>query len=1270
MSINKTPAYNNTLVSGELTRPWKQNELYEEIFNTDKAVYDSINAIQINGKGRIIEIIVNEQNIRSQLLSTGLCIGNETIFFRPYNGVFALLKNVPLEATKQDILQLSKLLIKWKISGPAPTSRISPQYDILRDGRAIITGRWICMLDAFPEIKIGENGKYDFTVKAFGGRMMAFSLSHKHIPSIQQYQNDPNDYTKPKEPNLNNPNTASNIDNNASSLLNQHKSTAAYSPPNHQNLPAAQETGSPTDEVSNPLTSTSTTKQQPSKDSKDKEPDESKQKTPPSKEAPKASNSTLNSSNISNNSYLQIDPSPTHKLNIKGFSSKNNEQLLSHVLEQFPNIQTMYNPNNYPLPKVWKGTNQKLVAVMLVPKHVAQLILSVNGNKKSSKLVITRHDRKSHLHGLVIKGIDKNLTENELIDALRYTHEEEHFSNITNIELKWDKTTNTKLLTLHVPQNQLNFFLTPIVVNGIRYPVTAAHQFNKLPQAAKGVSNFPRYNDNIAGITLKNRYSALETSDTEDSTVKDQQTSQTARKKKTNKTTKKLKTDNYQEKKLHKSNNNDNQIHPMDIVDDDEHTPGKDIDIDTHKINKTDKHLSMDIPDDIASTPDEDIDIEKDIDILRTLGDPPTQETGNNNDTSKENLSTFPNTDWTVPDNNDSQNIPVPAKSDTHFVNQAFVKAEDLKMDIGIDFQLHQLTPPNDTSDPVSNDAKTPTPTTSQEHVPNITASPTDIPNGAVLMPPDELDTISDDTINALEKEQNRTAHNSKEELIPPKESSQSILSEEKDSNVIEQQLGEDKTPSAEAATVISTDENDQQEKPTIDKLEDQCTVTKTSTTSAADACTEETEEQAEIITTDPQNQLTNKDQHDNKKASTPQDDPTNTPNLNNHNIATNEVTENSIYAAASLSNDAVSPSKSTDVSTSDSDDNFEDGIRYFKTPTEPDNSALVVKTSALFKRPHGSDSSDNERGRPTEKKPYIKPTQRMSHSVETDSNRESSPEKIRTRSRTPLKSRRRQEKEILPSSKNSQPSTSFRQRSPHPKSNHYNHSNIPSSSANPIMVQKTTNQASQSELHNKHSKILLESSPAANTSSTHITETYKNDGSNIVHFRKYLVDFNPHAVYNKLISLRQHQDKPVPPKTLLDLILALTFNYKDLHEDIDHQFKYLAEDHDKITALLLFYEVSQTEDDIAEWPPLLPSLPHKVAENWKGFCRSFKRRGNSNHSWSDGPADMEKYIGIAKDLTHPAKFATNAFRNIARTTTKDHNSKKLKTSSSNNTSS
>ena len=114
---------------------------------------------------------------RHDLLARGLILGCESITFRLFNGVFAIVRNVPLEVTKNDVLD-AITTFGWHIGGPAPTSQIYPQLSVLYH-TSVKSGRWICMLDAFPDVPIAADGSKRFWGKAFGNRTISFDIKFK-----------------------------------------------------------------------------------------------------------------------------------------------------------------------------------------------------------------------------------------------------------------------------------------------------------------------------------------------------------------------------------------------------------------------------------------------------------------------------------------------------------------------------------------------------------------------------------------------------------------------------------------------------------------------------------------------------------------------------------------------------------------------------------------------------------------------------------------------------------------------------------------------------------------------------------------------------------------------------------------------------------------------------------------------------------------------------------------------------------------------------------
>ena len=526
MSIDSTPTYTNTLVSGELAHSWKKDDVLENIYQNEKATYDSINGMQVNNKGRVIEIVVNSDAIKTKLLSVGLHLGNETVLFRPYNGVFALIKNVPLEASKKEVIELAYSL-KWEISGPLPESKVNPQYDILRDGRKIITGRWVCMLDKYPQLRKNSNGNYDFTVKAFGGRIMAFTISHKNFAEAPTNQPDPHNYVR-------NANAASTADTantpavstaTTSNLTVNHLDSISIEPlPKHCETSPSNESNA--NNLSNPKPSSPPPPPPPPPPPLPPSPPlSSANKVPLSKKKSKSSQNDPLMPHLQLNS-IGLLPTPTYKISIKGFKTRNSEELWSAILELHPDIKNQFDCQNYPKPKICTGSDRKPFAVMLLPKHVAETLISKSGRVlRNIRYVMARHaknGKNSNIRGLAVKNLQQDLTDNEIIDGLRYAHGD-HFENISHVEVTSDNRTSSKTLIFHVPMDQLGFFTSPIKINGVSYKIIAAHQSHRTPPATTNTtSSFSNsIHINAKSPHLANRFKTL--SPMEDTTEDERQ---------------------------------------------------------------------------------------------------------------------------------------------------------------------------------------------------------------------------------------------------------------------------------------------------------------------------------------------------------------------------------------------------------------------------------------------------------------------------------------------------------------------------------------------------------------------------------------------------------------------------------------------------------------------------------------------------------------------------------------------------------------------------
>ena len=232
MPINEAPVFPDTLVSALLAKPWTDSALEEELrvnavkgedlhnvdYLTANLAYHNMLGFIINNAGRRLELRIIDPEAKSKILANGIVIGNETVMFRPYKGVFALLRNVPLEVDAEGVYRLITNW-GWKITGPRPIARISAQKFIRRDGTTIDSGKWVCMLDEYPKLKVDNYGNPNFTARAYGGRTVSFIVCFDTPPKrmpIGQGAVDPHNYTQKQHPQI------------------PHKHSGA---PTHQNVP-------------------------------------------------------------------------------------------------------------------------------------------------------------------------------------------------------------------------------------------------------------------------------------------------------------------------------------------------------------------------------------------------------------------------------------------------------------------------------------------------------------------------------------------------------------------------------------------------------------------------------------------------------------------------------------------------------------------------------------------------------------------------------------------------------------------------------------------------------------------------------------------------------------------------------------------------------------------------------------------------------------------------------------------------------------------------
>ena len=298
--------------------------------------------------------------------------------------------------------------------------------------------------------------------------------------------------------------------------------------------------------------------------------------------------------------------------------------------------------------------------------------------------------------------------------------------------------------------------------------------------------------------------------------------------------------------------------------------------------------------------------------------------------------------------------------------------------------------------------------------------------------------------------------------------------------------------------------------------------------------------------------------------------------------------------------------------------------VLIYSTPKDTDTpKKLIVKTTSLTKRRHDSESADDsDRGRPVSKK--IPKDARTSTSVSTGRQPLNKINKIR-----PLVAFTPSSHQTYSSARTPSP---LRQRSPHK----YRSS---SSQPNPSLI----------NLSNNNNKNTLP----------------KNDQvKEVVLFKIGQLSFNfsgPLRVKKEMSFLSKvKHGKIIHPKTLLEFLIIKGFNFHEV-QDSQQEYEYGVTEYEKLTALLLFYCVSQEEETIHQWPTHLQPLPTTIAENWKNNCNQFKQQNVNNHLWANGPPDIDKHIAVANDLLQPSKVQSESLRTIARKrSSEDKKSKQL----------
>ena len=483
MTIKETPTFTCTLVSAELSTAWTEHSVMQNVQQQDPELSKAISGVQLNNQGRNIEFLITSPNDRERLLSKGLKFGNETIMFRPYNGVFALLKNVPLEINREGVLQLVQSL-GWQINGPSPASRICPQHSILRDGRAILSGRWTCMLDKFPDIPKDGSGARQFYTKAYGGRKITYNVSFQRYPQQKVLGQDPNNYTRKissaetgisTTPQHEKPTTVTKSCQTSDTEEVPSNDSAPHHNPETTPEPQSQQDNkkvksskkkNKTSSKSLTRVSQTKTKQMPSHPG-----------NPPTKPVTECPFEQVSDTELSDTEPETIKslPSNTIKIQVFGFSTSEPMKLLQDL-----QIDNLYTVSNYPPIEFTRHRNAKTdTAYICLPQPIADNLIAKSGNKfAGQKLIIKRITSKTtkrHLTGLVIKNLDTEITQKDVVQALQFEYEPSDYNKMTHFALSFNEETHTRTFSYQVPIHQFQWLARPLTINGDIFQVTRAY---------------------------------------------------------------------------------------------------------------------------------------------------------------------------------------------------------------------------------------------------------------------------------------------------------------------------------------------------------------------------------------------------------------------------------------------------------------------------------------------------------------------------------------------------------------------------------------------------------------------------------------------------------------------------------------------------------------------------------------------------------------------------------------------------------------------------
>ena len=918
--------------------------------------------------------------------------------------------------------------------------------------------------------------------------------------------------------------------------------------------------------------------------------------------------------------HMDFNPTPTFKINIKGFNHRNKEQLWTEILNIDPEIKKLYQQKNYPPPKIVHGTDKKPFAVMLLPQHVAIRLIGNSGkNVRGRKYTISRYAKNSNTRGLVVKGLQQELTDMEIMDALQFLHGESGDKIFAN-EIFLDGNTNTKTLIFHVPMDQVAFFVEPIKINGITYQVSPAHQFHKTPPAT----------------TRNNRDTATSSSSTTSSSNAINRSNAPISNPNSNNSNNKpgiLKTANAamvskpsktEPKSLLTNtlihNNRFSPLTPMEESTEDEvfipnpntYNNGRRVKKGKRKnrtkiSNKTDP-MEVEYPllCEYSSTSNSD--------ATDATDDPPfPEETPKMNLTAADNIIHEQTTEFKTPTKkvdftnttfipNDKTNTPPLITTSPEPKHPDHEKISSELMGNTPDQQIN--LPVNKSDDNENRPSETDIETLSHEHpndqLPEEKKSdhpPEDLPQQSDLNMPLTIpehnnwyyttpaEPATDETvINDLSGE--KIPHDRELQLLQTVDNmSQEILQEQQcDFHIhTETDTGQIELPiaSGEQHNNDSNDNSDQLNIPSIDTNSD-------NTPTQIILETNKSAEQDEQIVSDDNDSIGDSEQ------------------LKIVHNATGSDTQ--IIPETSSSSSESSSFSVTDI------------IRRFPVPQPMETESNIKRRRTV------SDSADDsDRGRPKTKKIPPRVKKRDTQSLGPNCDRQECP----SISGHKLKRKIANKTSRLPYS-----STSSQR----------NKSASPVRQRSPLTERKSSSQPNATlEDHPEHTKSNLNIPPAL---------TVTTEEALRFQFGGFSLDITPQHKVQKSSDFAEKikNGSEIHPKDLLEILFFENFDFhyfRDISDSVTkrQEYKYGILDQEKLTALLLFFYVTQDRNMIKTWPTQFKPLNQTIIDTWKHFCKQCR----NPKFGQEGPKDLGKYIDTANDLIYPAQIDSDTLRSIAR---------------------